>query len=232
MKVKKGVTGVVYNPVHGQPLFLVMHRVLNWEGWEFAKGGVEKGETETQAVTREVIEETGLAKLKIKARLKTGLEWESDGTKYVYSAFLIESDSREVKLQTDVVEHDSFKWGTPWVAQFLLKHEENKGLIPLALDYLSGKHSARLHAVVHGRVQGVFFRKFTFDSAHEIGGITGFVKNLSDGSVEVVAEGKKESLESLLEKLKHGPSKAKVEKIKHDFSETKREFQEFVVIDD
>lgn len=232
MKIKKGVTGVVYHPVHGQPLFLVLHRVLNWEGWEFPKGGVEEGETETQAVIREVIEETGLNGLKIKARLKTGMEWESEGTKYVYSVFLIEAASREVKLQTDVVEHDSFKWGTPWVAQFLLKHQENKDLVPLALDYLSGKHSARLHAIVHGRVQGVFFRKFTFDAAHQIGGITGFVKNLKDGAVEVVAEGKKGSLELLLDELKHGPPKAKVEKITSHFSETKREFQEFVIAEE
>ncbi|MBI4044233.1 MAG: acylphosphatase [Candidatus Diapherotrites archaeon] len=232
MKTKKGVTGIVYRPVGGAPLFLAVHRVLNWTGWEFPKGGVEEGETETQAVIREVIEETGLTKLKIKARLKAGLEWESEGIKYIYSVFLIESGSREVKLQTSVVEHDAFKWCTPWVAQFLLTHKENKALVPLALEYLSGKHSARLHAIVTGRVQGVFFRKFTFDSAHEIGGLTGFVKNLSDGSVEVVAEGKKASLELLLEKLKQGPSKAKIEKIKHEFSETKREFQEFVVIDD
>eukprot|EP01061_Rhynchopus_euleeides_P037745 TRINITY_DN64726_c0_g1_i1.p2 TRINITY_DN64726_c0_g1~~TRINITY_DN64726_c0_g1_i1.p2 ORF type:complete len:100 (+),score=26.90 TRINITY_DN64726_c0_g1_i1:42-341(+) len=46
----------------------------------------------------------------------------------------------------------------------------------------------RCHIIVRGKVQGVFFRKHTKISATNIGGIVGLVRNLRDGTVEVIAE--------------------------------------------
>lgn len=71
---------------------------------------------------------------------------------------------------------------------------------------------ASLKARVIGRVQGVGFRFFTELLAGEIG-LTGYVMNRSDGSVEVVAEGDRETLEHLLRELRRGPSAARVEKV-------------------
>jgi len=70
-----------------------------------------------------------------------------------------------------------------------------------------------LHAVVHGRVQGVFFRAFVARKAAELG-VTGYVGNLPTGmDVEVLAEGDKDKLEGMIEYLKVGPPAATVEKV-------------------
>jgi acylphosphatase len=74
-------------------------------------------------------------------------------------------------------------------------------------------------ATVHGRVQGVYFRAFVQELA-KAQGLTGYVKNLSGGSsLEVRAEGEKEKLEELLDHLKVGPSRAKVERVDVEWSE-------------
>ena len=58
--------------------------------------------------------------------------------------------------------------------------------------------------VVRGRVQGVGFRAFTQASANELG-LTGYARNLDDGSVEVYAAGPVEKLEAMGGRLRHGP---------------------------
>jgi acylphosphatase len=62
---------------------------------------------------------------------------------------------------------------------------------------------------IGGKVQGVFFRAFTRDMAHELG-VCGFVQNESDGSVTVEAEGPENSIKSFIESLRTGPPRAKV----------------------
>jgi acylphosphatase len=74
---------------------------------------------------------------------------------------------------------------------------------------------ARLRAIVHGYVQGVGFRYFVVRQANALG-VTGYVRNRWDGSVEVVAEGPRSLLEALLALLRRGPSEAEVERV--DFS--------------
>lgn len=59
----------------------------------------------------------------------------------------------------------------------------------------------RIHVIYSGRVQGVGFR-FTAESIAKGLGLSGWVKNLSRGGVEVVAEGKQEALEEFLERIK------------------------------
>ncbi|HEY4215893.1 MAG TPA: acylphosphatase [Gemmatimonadaceae bacterium] len=66
-----------------------------------------------------------------------------------------------------------------------------------------------LHAVVRGRVQGVGFRWFVREAAHRLG-LAGWVKNLPDGSVEVVADGDDASIESFRASLREGPAGASV----------------------
>jgi acylphosphatase len=74
-------------------------------------------------------------------------------------------------------------------------------------------------ATVHGQVQGVYFRAFVQERAKALG-LTGYVKNLSNGrSIDVRAEGEKGKLEELLNQLKVGPPRAKVERVDVEWSE-------------
>src|SRR5207244_1925247 len=74
-------------------------------------------------------------------------------------------------------------------------------------ERMAGK---RLKARVVGRVQGVFFRASTEDQAQALG-LTGWVRNTSDGAVEVLAEGEEQSLQRLVAWLQRGPSGARVD---------------------
>lgn len=76
----------------------------------------------------------------------------------------------------------------------------------------------RLTAIVSGRVQGVGFRAFTRRQAVDMG-IAGYVENLADGRVEVVAEGFRGDLELLLVRLKTGPTHAEVRSIDTEWRE-------------
>ncbi len=62
---------------------------------------------------------------------------------------------------------------------------------------------------VSGQVQGVFFRVSARDQAQLLG-VRGFVHNLPNGDVEVVAAGSRDQVEALIDWLRHGPAHAKV----------------------
>jgi acylphosphatase len=70
----------------------------------------------------------------------------------------------------------------------------------------------RLQAIVHGRVQGVSFRYYTQQRARDLG-LTGYVRNVWDGTVEVVAEGQRPAVEELLAFLHTGPRAAFVTQV-------------------
>jgi acylphosphatase len=86
----------------------------------------------------------------------------------------------------------------------------------------------RLHAYVKGRVQGVGFRYFVLQSVEGLD-LTGWVRNLYDGRVEVVAEGAHESLNRLLVALRKGPISADVQDVDYEIEEGKGEFEGFRV---
>jgi len=86
----------------------------------------------------------------------------------------------------------------------------------------------RLHAIVSGVVQGVNFRYYTTRQAQLLG-VTGWVANRWDGAVEVVAEGTRAQLLSLLDWLGHGPPSATVTGIQADWEKATGEFRSFNV---
>jgi len=90
------------------------------------------------------------------------------------------------------------------------------------------KSIERLHANVYGRVQGVGFRFYTVDAAVSLG-LTGWVANRYDDSVEVVAEGPSAQLQHLLVYLQEGPSMARVDQVLHEFLPATREFKRFSI---
>jgi len=85
---------------------------------------------------------------------------------------------------------------------------------------------ARAHIFVSGRVQGVFFRDHTHKWARSLS-VTGWVRNVDDGNVEVIAEGERENIETLIGHLEEGPPLAIVEKVDIDWQDYKGEFHDF-----
>jgi acylphosphatase len=84
----------------------------------------------------------------------------------------------------------------------------------------------RLHAVIHGEVQGVGFRYFV--TRHAQGrGLNGWVRNRSDGSVELVAEGERAALDQLLAAARQGPRHARVASVDARWSEAKGGLEPF-----
>ncbi|OOG59965.1 acylphosphatase [Rhodanobacter sp. C03] len=69
--------------------------------------------------------------------------------------------------------------------------------------------------IVSGRVQGVFYRASTREQALRLG-LTGYVKNLPDGGVEVLATGSPEALDALMRWLHLGPPAAKVDAVSRE----------------
>jgi acylphosphatase len=90
--------------------------------------------------------------------------------------------------------------------------------------------NVRLQARVTGIVQGVGFRHYTRRHAASLD-ITGWVRNLTDGSVQLVAEGPREDLERLLERVGDGPQGSAVRRVEADWSEASGEFVHFCVRD-
>ena len=90
------------------------------------------------------------------------------------------------------------------------------------------KNIKRINAFVSGQVQGVFFRDSTKEHAKK-NGLSGWVKNIEDGRVEVVAEGDEDSLNKFIEFLWRASPMAKVEDVQVEWLEPKGE-EDFVVL--
>ncbi|MEM3400275.1 MAG: acylphosphatase [Candidatus Micrarchaeia archaeon] len=86
----------------------------------------------------------------------------------------------------------------------------------------------RIHLIISGIVQGVFFRAHTREKARQLG-LVGWVMNREDGSVECVAEGEESALRSFLEWCKVGPPSARVSDVKVEREEPKGEFSSFFI---
>jgi len=86
----------------------------------------------------------------------------------------------------------------------------------------------RIHIFISGKVQGVFFRAYTQKKAQELG-LCGWVQNLPDGQVEVVAEGSKEMLEIFWQWCYQGSPSSKVTKVEAKWSEAMQEWKNFFI---
>lgn len=86
----------------------------------------------------------------------------------------------------------------------------------------------RLHLAIEGLVQGVSYRAYAATEARRLG-LTGWVRNLRDGRVELLAEGPRASLEALGRWAEHGPPSARVEHVTPQWSEASGEFADFSI---
>jgi acylphosphatase len=87
---------------------------------------------------------------------------------------------------------------------------------------------ARAHIFVRGLVQGVYFRHYTETTARRIG-VTGWAKNLRDGRVEVLCEGRKENVLAMVEWCKQGPPHGRVDDVEVNWEEYRGDSETFDV---
>ena len=85
-----------------------------------------------------------------------------------------------------------------------------------------------LYLKIFGDVIGVNFRYYAKLKADDLG-ITGWVKNLSDGSVQIVAQGEKTNLEKFLKWARQGPNAARVDKVEIGWAKSEKKFAEFEI---
>jgi acylphosphatase len=89
-------------------------------------------------------------------------------------------------------------------------------------------HMKRVEATVNGRVQGVSFRHYTRKEAQRLG-VTGWVANKPDGTVQVVAEGAETAVQALVAYLHQGPAMADVSHVNVVWTEATHEFPQFSI---
>ena len=87
----------------------------------------------------------------------------------------------------------------------------------------------RVHLIVYGRVQGVFFRHNTKKIADRLN-LKGWVKNNPNNTVEIAAEGNDEALDTLINWCRKGPIGAKVERVDIEKERFKKEFISFNIV--
>lgn len=97
------------------------------------------------------------------------------------------------------------------------------------MDDNSTPEIVRAHVWVIGRVQGVGFRAHVEYSARQIGGITGWVRNVGYNTVEAIAEGERGKVERFIEMMKEGPRASHVDEARVEWEDVTGEFREFGV---
>jgi len=87
----------------------------------------------------------------------------------------------------------------------------------------------RVRLLISGRGQGVWFRDSTRQEAQKLG-VTGWVRNLRDGRVELLAEGAEEKVRCLMNWCAHGPPMARVDQVESAFGKWTGEFDSFDIV--
>ncbi|NIO08014.1 MAG: acylphosphatase [Deltaproteobacteria bacterium] len=92
----------------------------------------------------------------------------------------------------------------------------------------ASQEQVRAHLTIEGLVQGVFFRAATLETATRLG-VKGWVRNCLDGTVEVIAEGEKQTIDELVEWCHQGPPRAQVQRVQVLWEDHLGEFESFGV---
>jgi len=87
---------------------------------------------------------------------------------------------------------------------------------------------SRIHVVIAGRVQGVWFRASIRDKAQQLG-LKGWVKNIPGGDVEAVFDGEEKLVNEMVEWCHHGPPMAEVENVKIKKEQSSNDFDDFLI---
>ncbi len=90
------------------------------------------------------------------------------------------------------------------------------------------ENNCTVELTVSGKVQGVNFRWFTVLAGRDLS-LTGYAKNRSNGTVEVIAEGNRTNIEKLIEKVKQGPALSRVDEVEITWLENSDQFENFEI---
>ncbi|MBT8762682.1 acylphosphatase [Desulfohalobiaceae bacterium Ax17] len=85
-----------------------------------------------------------------------------------------------------------------------------------------------MHCLVSGKVQGVYFRAWTHDQAKNLN-LTGWVRNLKEGQVEILAQGDEENLNELKKRLFQGSPLSRVESVHCEFIDYDKTYDKFEI---
>ena len=132
---RSGIFLVIYKKERGRRVqYLLLQRKLHWKGWEFTKGGIEKGESELEAIKRELKEECGLKLISFQEYKKKG--------RYVYDKKtargrgkqgqtykLFSARVKPGKVKIDKLEHSGYRWVGFKRAMELLTWENQRGCL-------------------------------------------------------------------------------------------------------
>jgi 8-oxo-dGTP pyrophosphatase MutT (NUDIX family) len=124
---------------------LLLHRVLNWSGWEFAKGGIEKGEGIESAIKRELFEETGIPRFELVSKIDEYhfLNKLTNVMVHVQNYLVRVSSNNKITFENQpvvdgkiVYEHDDYKWCFPKEAVKLITHDNSRRSLKKAIKVL------------------------------------------------------------------------------------------------
>jgi len=132
-KYRPAIFVIVYkiDNYSNKPLYLLLKRKKHWKGWEFTKGGVEKGETEKATLLREIKEECGLKIIKIR-KYKVGGRYKYPQKFKARPGFIGQTYSlysaqvEEGKVKIDKKEHSDFKWSDFAGARKIITYNNQK----------------------------------------------------------------------------------------------------------
>lgn len=115
MKYRKAVFVLPYAKIGKKVEYLILKRKLHWRGWEFTKGGIEKGEEKEEAARRELKEETGLIALRIKkikfsGRYRYNKRFSTRPGMIGQTFSLFAAEVKKSRVHYDRKEHSGSKW--------------------------------------------------------------------------------------------------------------------------
>lgn len=142
-KYRQAVFIVTYIKLKDKIEYLIMKRKLHWHGWEFPKGGIEKGEGLFQTVKREIYEETGekgdkIKKFNIHGKYHYRRKY-PDRPGYIgqtYVLFAVKIKNKKVKIGR---EHSDYLWLNFKDAEKRLTHKNQKDCLKIVNDWLENE---------------------------------------------------------------------------------------------
>src|SRR3989344_2700923 len=118
--MKNKVQAIIYKKEQGKKKYLILHRKLNWVGWELMKETMEENESFEETLRRGIKEEIGVEKITIENEKEVDIELPAGKIIYLYKVRISPQEKIDI---TKEKEHDKFKWVSQEEAEKLLTYK-------------------------------------------------------------------------------------------------------------